>query len=169
MQNRRSVIGLVGVVLLAGCVPAAAPSPAVISSAAPPWPAPRDGVSYIDAAGMPRLPYNDTDDPHTFTMTITRNGQPVHVAAHIGMDRVRAWQAPVHTHDTSGVVWLEGNGNRDVTLAQFFEVWGVRFTSSCLGDVCGTLTVTADGQPVADPGSFVLRNVRRELAVAVTG
>lgn len=118
---------------------------------------------------MQRLPLNDTSDPHVFAMTITRNGVGVEVAANIGVDRVRAWQAPVHTHDASGQVWLEGQGNRTVTLAQFFQVWGVRFDERCLGDVCGRVVVLVDGEQVADPTTVVLRDVRAQISVGVSG
>lgn len=161
------IAAAMGLVLM-GCVPAAAPSPAVIREEAPPWPAPRDGISYIEAAGLPILPLDDRSDPYTFQLVLIRDGARVEVAPNIGLDRVRAWQAPVHTHDNSGQVWLEGDGNRSVTLAQFFAVWGVRFDASCLGDACGEITVTADGSPVADPAQLVLRSVEDELIVQVS-
>lgn len=161
------IIGLL-MSLLLGCVAAAAPSPAVIRQDAPPWPAPRDGISYIEAAGLPVRPLDDKTDPYTFQLVVIRDGVAVEVAPNIGLDRVRAWQAPVHTHDNSGQVWLEGEGNRLVTLGQFFEVWGVRFDESCLGDLCGVITVTVDGSPVANPRDLVLRSVKNELVVEVS-
>lgn len=160
------MIALIG---LAACVPAAPPSPAVIRTVEPPWPAPRDGISYIEAAGLAKLPLNDTSDPHVVMLTVVRNGQPVEIAANIGVDRVRAWQAPVHTHDASGQVWLEGQGNRSVTLGQFFAVWGVRFDASCLGDVCGRVEVLVDDRVVVDPVNVVLRDAQARIFVSVTG
>lgn len=156
-------------ITLAGCIQPAPPEPAQERTTAPPWAAPRDGISYIEAAGLPKLPLNDTTDPHVIQLTITRNGIPVEVPAHIGTDRVRAWQAPVHTHDASGQVWLEGQGNWSVTLDQFFMVWGVRFDSRCLGDVCGQIQVAVDGQPTAQGGSVVLRDVHQTVEVSVSG
>ena len=168
---RWAKIGMAAVLAaaLGGCVQPAPPEPATLRTQAPPWPAPRDGVSYIEAAGMPKLPLNDTTDPHVFELRITRNGAPVEVAAYIGTDRVRAWQAPVHTHDASGQVWLEGQGNRTVTLGQFFTVWGVRFDEHCLGDVCGSVEVTVDGNRVGDAPGIVLRDVRKTMTIAVNG
>lgn len=116
---------------------------------------------------MPQLPLGDNSDPQVFNLTIIRDGVQVPVAAYVGVDRVRALQAPVHTHDDSGQVWLEGAGNRTVTLGQFFAVWGVRFDGECLGDICGTLEVTADGKPVADPAGLILRTVGEELEVVI--
>ena len=43
----------------------------------------------------------------------------------------------MHTHDTSGQVWLEGRHTDAVTLGEFFTVWGVRFDDQCLGRHAG--------------------------------
>lgn len=143
---------------LASCVKPAAPDPAVIRDTPPPWSAPRDAVSYIDKAGLGRLPLDAADDPHVVTVTVVVAGQPVEVPPYIGIDRLRAVQAPCHTHDTSGTVWLEGAGGRDVTLGQFFDLWGVRLTSTCLGATCGSVVVTVDGTVAAAPRDVRLRD-----------
>ncbi|MGA4507297.1 hypothetical protein ACQB6R_06245 [Propionibacteriaceae bacterium G1746] len=166
--NRAFLVLLSLLLALTGCVKQAAPEPAVIRDGAPPWPAPRDGVSYLDKAGLPQLSLDDRSDPWIVQLTITIDGRAVEVARHIGVDRPRALQAPVHTHDTSGQVWLEGRGNREVTLGQFFTVWGVRFTGQCLGAACSGLTVTADGAPVKDAGALVLRGVKQVTISATT-
>lgn len=151
-----------------GCVQQAAPDPAVIRDTAPPWPAPRDAISHIREAGVPELPQDDRSDPWTLTITVAIDGTPVEVPAYIGVDRPRAVQAPLHTHDDTGTVWLEGRGNRDVTLADFFVLWGVRFSDTCLGNACGRVRVTADGKPLTGPAaSTVLRGIGRlDVAVA---
>lgn len=155
--------------LMGGCVQQAAPAPAVIRDDAPPWDAPRDTISYIRAAGLPELPLDDRTDPWVVAVVISIDGQAVQIPAHVGVDRPRAIQAPVHTHDTTGQVWLEGSGNREVTLAGFFAVWGVRFGQSCVGGACGAVTVTADGQVVGDPAALVLWGTERvEVSVVTT-
>lgn len=143
---------------LASCVKPAPADPAVIRETPPPWSAPRDAISYIDFAGLGRLPLDATDDPHVLTLTVVVDGRPVEVPAYIGVDRLRALQAPCHTHDTSGTVWLEGTGGKDVTLGQLFDLWGVRLTSTCLGATCGRVVVTVDGTPVASPRDVRLRD-----------
>lgn len=169
-SRRLLALVVVAGVLLGGCVQTAPPAPAVQRTTAPPWDAPRDAISDIEAAGLAQLPLDENRDPHTFMLTITRNAQPVTIAANIGIDRVRAVQAEVHTHDTTGQVWLEGPDNDQVTLHQFFTVWGVRFTDSCLGDVCGRVTVTVDGTPASGPVTAVrLVSAKQTLAVAVSG
>lgn len=144
--------------LLVGCVERPDPEPATMSSAPPPWSAPRDAISHIRAAGLPELPLDSDSDSFILRIAVTVDGEDVPLAPFIGIDRLRAIQAPVHTHESSGDVWLEGEGNRDVTLGQFFVLWGVRFDDGCLGSACTDLTVAADGEPVADPAALVLRD-----------
>ncbi len=128
-----------------------------MSTQAPPWVAPRDAISNISAAGLPELSLDADSDPFILDIVVTVDDEPVPLVASIGVDRLRAVQAPVHTHDDSGDVWLEGDGNREVTLGDFFTLWGVRFDEDCLGAACAGLVVTADGQEINDPESLVLR------------
>src|SRR5205807_6883543 len=44
--------------------------------------------------------------------------------------------APLHTHDTSGVIHIENDVPATFVLGQVLTEWGVRFTSSCLGAYC---------------------------------
>ena len=158
---------LVLVVLLTGCVSRPEPAPATQRTDAPPWDAPRDAISYIEAAGLPQQSLGDEGDPWILHVQVTAQGRTVEVPAHIGIDRLRAVQAPVHTHESGGEVWLEGDGNRTITLGQFFTLWGVSFSSECIGAVCGTVTVTADGTQVAEPVDLVLRG-HEEIRVEVS-
>ncbi|MGJ6979396.1 hypothetical protein ACSDQ9_02525 [Aestuariimicrobium soli] len=154
----------------AGCVRQAAPAPFVARTSAPPWDAPRDAVSNLRAAGLPELPLNDTSDPHVFTMTLTLDSQPMVIPAHIGVDRVRAVQAPAHTHDETGQVWLEGRGNDEVTLGQWFTLWGVRATPTAFGPLdSATWHVSVDDRPSSAGLDLVLRTVAKRLDVVVAG
>ncbi len=157
-------VGLMATALLTGCSMQRPLEAAVMREGGPPWDAPRDAVSYIDAAGLSQLRLDDDSDPWIVRLSVTVSGERVEVPAFIGIDRVRAVQAPAHTHDSGGEVWLEGEGNREVTLGQFFTLWGVRFDSACLGEACDGVRVTADGSGVGDPRGLVLRDVR-EVAV----
>jgi hypothetical protein len=142
--------------LLAGCVQQAPPAPATVRTTPPPWPAPRDGISYFELAGVPSSRLDDRTGQRVLTLRIRIDGADVPLVPDIGLDLPRALQAPAHTHDASGTVWLEGAGAATVTLGQFFTLWGVRFDARCLGAACGQLTVTADGKAVADPKGLVL-------------
>jgi len=170
-SRRRLLSGLVAVGTigtvgpLVGCVRPAAPAPAISRDTAPPWDAPRDAVSYIEAARLRAEPLGTGGNVQTVQLTVTVAGSPVAVPAFVGVDRVRDLQAPAHTHDPGGLVWLEGSGRADVTLGQLFVLWGVRFGPDCLGAACGSVRVLADGEPVTDPVALSLRGVRSAVVV----
>ena len=44
--------------------------------------------------------------------------------------------SPVHTHDPTGIIHVESPTVQTFTLGQFFDIWGVRFTTDCLGGYC---------------------------------
>ena len=152
--------------MITACTRPAAPEPAVIRVSPPPWDAPRDAVSYIEAAGLTAEPLNSTGDSHIVAMTVVVDGWKVPIPPYVGIDRPRAQRAVVHTHDTTNQVWLEGRDIAPITLGQFFTVWGVRFDQRCLGAACGEVKVTADGEPVPDPLALRLADVQRVEVVA---
>lgn len=169
MRVLRALSSLLVTVTLIGCTSqSTAPGPAVLRDTAPPWPAPRDGLAQIQAAGLEPSRLDDTSGQRRFTLTIAIDGTPVALVPYIGMDRPRALQGPAHTHDDSGVVWLEGRGADTVTLGQFFTLWGVRFDAKCLGASCGTVAVEADGTKVANPVALKLVTVTHMLHLDVT-
>lgn len=133
------------------CSGPAAPAAADLRTGPPPWDAPRDAVSYIDKAGFERLPLDFSGpSPYTLHIAVTVDGRPVQVAAGIGIDKLRAEQAAVHTHGTDGLVWVEAKkADEHPSLAQFFTLWGVRYDANCLGDACRDLEITVDGKPAA--------------------
>lgn len=70
--------------------------------------------------------------------------------------------APTHTHDTSGTIHIESTVVRDYTPGDFFNVWGVTFTSTCIMDKCndGTKTVKifVNGQPGFEFRNYVMKD-----------
>jgi len=91
------------------------------------------------------------------------------VPADIGINQIARSMAPIHTHDSSGIVHIESGVVRDFTLGQFFDVWGVRFTKDCLGGYCDTATSTlkvyTNGTLVkGDPRKLILKE-HEEVAV----
>lgn len=136
--------------VVSGCqVGPAPPGPAELRTGPPPWDAPRDAVSYVDKAGFERLPLDfNGPEPYTVTLTVTVDGKPVQVPAGIGVDRVRAEQAAIHTHGTDGLIYVEAKTKAErPTLNQFFTLWGVRYDARCLADACTALTIRVNGQP----------------------
>jgi len=79
------------------------------------------------------------------------HGKKVTVPADIGIPPNGAFLSPLHTHDTSGIIHVESPQPMDFALGQFFDVWGVRLTPTCIGGLCDTaadrLRVFVDGQP----------------------
>jgi hypothetical protein len=145
------------VLVLAGCVEQREPAPAELRTTAPPWDAPRDAISYIKAAGFDPQPLNLVDNQHVVQVRISVDGHQVAIPAYVGIDRLRAVQAAVHTHDATGAVWLEGRNTASVTLGQLFMVWGVRFGEGCIGGICGRLEVKVDGTLISsDPRAIPL-------------
>ncbi|WBQ07392.1 hypothetical protein [Kribbella sp. CA-293567] len=136
--------------VVSGCqVGPAAPGPAEIRTGPPPWDAPRDAVSYVDKAGFERLPLDFSGPaPYTVKLSVTVDGKPVEIPADVGIDRVRAEQAAIHTHATDGVIYVEAKTKAErPTLNQFFALWGVRYDARCLADACASLTVRVNGAP----------------------
>jgi len=74
------------------------------------------------------------------------------VPTDIGIDASKGTIQSIHTHDDTGLVHLESSQSREFTLGEFFGVWGVRFTPSCLGAYCNEgnnrLQVFVDGEEV---------------------
>jgi hypothetical protein len=93
------------------------------------------------------------------------------VPADIGIDQANGVIASLHTHDETGSVHVEADDAAFVgTLGEFFDVWGVRLSPSCLGGNCtegdAALRVFVDGEEWAgDPRSIPLEDQR---AIVVT-
>ena len=72
------------------------------------------------------------------------------VPANIGADASTGGFASIHTHDDTGTVHIESSKARTFTLGEFFGVWGVRLTPSCVGAYCNDgsnqLRVYVDGE-----------------------
>lgn len=64
------------------------------------------------------------------------DGQPIQVPADIGINESAGWLSPIHVHDTTGIIHVESPYVATFTLGEFFDVWGVRFTTQCIGSYC---------------------------------
>jgi hypothetical protein len=105
--------------------------------------------------------------PH---LNITDNGKHLTVPAQIGIDPP-LWKdhsldkfgmqamsdgmsgmAPLHTHDTSGIIHVESSVKRNYTLGEFLNIWGGL-------DLNGkTVTAVADGKPISDIRNHILKD-----------
>ncbi|MGD0854252.1 MAG: hypothetical protein ABSA18_00410 [Dehalococcoidia bacterium] len=89
------------------------------------------------------------------------DGKPIQVPHGIGMGENSSFLAPIHTHDTRGIIHIESPTDEVYTLGQFFDIWGVRLTANCIGGYCNqgekTLKVFINGNPFSgDPRTIKL-------------
>jgi len=106
----------------------------------------------LQAIGLPALRREGTALHLHQHLDLFINGKAVSVPPMIGINMVAGFIAPVHTHDGTGVIHIESAIVSRYTLGQFFDIWGVRFTPTCLGGYCNTgaqlLRVYVNGAPV---------------------
>jgi len=104
-----------------------------------PWSANTDDlVLRLKDIGLPPLRREGTALHIHTHIDISINGQPVLVPAGVGIDQIARFISPIHTHRANGVIHVESPSVQTFTLGQFFDVWGVRFTSRCIGGYCAT-------------------------------
>jgi hypothetical protein len=81
--------------------------------------------------------------------------------------------SPLHTHASSGIIHIESDRLRAFTLGEFFDEWGVRLDSRCVGGYCtgggSELRVYLDGRRVAGSPRRVELSRHREIAVVFGG
>jgi len=137
-----------------------------------PWPANNGSPlrARLRAAGIPALGAEGSRLHIHQHLDVVINGQGYRIPAGIGIDSRGRFISPLHTHDISGIIHLESPTLRRYTLGDLFAVWGLRFTSRCIGGYCAKgarrVWVYVDGRRVfGDPRVVVLR-VHDEIVVA---
>ncbi len=127
----------------------------------PPWPANRGSLQpRMRQIGLdPLLEEGQALHIHQHLDIFVR-GKPVTVPADIGVGPRLAFFADLHTHE-NGVIHVESPTVRAFSLGQFFAVWGVPLSATCIGSLCERgdrqLRVWVNGEPVkADPTRIVL-------------
>lgn len=161
-----------------------------------PWKLPANALSRIEYAGLTPLVGTLIRHDHVHLDVIV-NGKNVPIPAGVGLAEpmdagpcpasplpqgdcatrhiftAQVANSPLHTHSTSGIIHIEPDRPGTLTLGQFFDEWGVRFNSSCVGGYCAgggkQLRVYVGGKRVSgDPRAIVLTN-RQEIAVVFGG
>lgn len=117
----------------------------------------------LDALGGELLTYHVHQHLDLFV-----NGKKEPVPAFIGIND-GAFLTQLHTHDASGIIHVEAGKAFPYSLGQFFAVWGVRLSKTCIGGYCATaakpLKVYLNGKPyVGNPNNLVLKN-HEEIAI----
>ena len=97
------------------------------------------------------------------------DGNAVTVPAFIGIDQANRQFAVIHVHQADGIIHVESAVQRDYRLGDFFGVWGLRFTPTCIGGFCNgsgkSLRVYVNGTLVqGDPRDVVLK-AHQEIVV----
>ena len=75
---------------------------------------------------------------------------------------------PVHTHDNSGELHIEGPCKRNFTLKDFFDIYEKDFNSQCIFDKCindkGSLKLFVSGKESQEFENLVLKD-KREIVI----
>ncbi len=95
-------------------------------------------------------------------LTIIVNGERREVPAGIGIDGVHA---AMHTHTVNDQIHMEMAGTvrrDDVRLGRFFEIWGERFSSTCILDACNAegkaVKLFVNGEPNGEFENYRMRD-----------
>ncbi len=145
--------------------------PGLMTSKAP-WPANNRVLLHarLEQIGLPALKA-EGQRLHTHQhLDVVVRGKGFLVPAGIGIDFHERFISPLHTHDFSGIMHVESPTVRKFTLGQFFDVWGLRFSATCLGAYCAkgkeSVWVFVNGNRwLGDPRQIALRE-HQEIAVA---
>lgn len=164
----RAVVVSVVLLLLTGCGGSSSSKSSSSSSAGraaaqvPSFPPPLDAAAKANvlAAGLPALPSEHGDHVVHAHLDVFVDGGHVVVPGGIGIDVHDHLIAPMHTHDDSGIVHIESPVQRDYTLGELFQEWGVRLDGDCLDRFCGpqqAIALWVDGDRRAgDPRTLVI-------------
>jgi hypothetical protein len=143
-----------------------------LSVGPPPWlPETADLRTRLDEIGVPALTA-EGEALHTHQhLDLFVDGQSVPVPADIGINVAAGFLAPIHTHDTTGIIHVESPTVRDFTLGGFFDIWGVRFGAHCIGGECDgngrSLEVFVNGKRVSGDPRAVKLEPHQEIVVAL--
>ena len=118
----------------------------------------------LTAIGLPALSEEGSALHIHQHMDIYINGVKYPVSPGIGINEAEHFIAPIHTHDDTGVIHVESPTVQNFTLGQFFDIWGVNFTSTCISGFCNegdyTLKVYINGKLF--PSDVDARNIDLE-------
>jgi hypothetical protein len=138
----------------------------------PPWaPETANLRARLGVIGFPVLTA-EAETLHTHQhLDLFVDGKPVAIPADIGINAAQGFLAPLHTHDTTGIIHVESPVVRTYTLGEFFDAWGLRLTADCLGGTCTgadrILWVWVNGTPYGgDPRDIALQ-AHEEIVIAL--
>jgi hypothetical protein len=178
---------LAGVIAVAVAVPAAPAALRFVGPAGPPPPLP--GLQ-AGAAPWPAEWPHLAQRLHAIDLpALTVEGEVLHIHQHldvrvhrrrvvvpagigfgVGKDTKVHFLSPVHTHATDGIIHFESPTVRSFTLGDVFDLWGVRFTETCLGGYCAKgdaqVRVYVNGRRVRDDPRAVVLASHQQILVS---
>jgi len=148
-------------VLAAGIVLAACGKTQAAPSRTPGWEAPPDPVAAAGRAGLPSDGREMLAVHKHAHLDVIVDAKAVVVPANLGIQRDPRRIAPLHTHDTTGIVHIESATDRPFTLGQVFILWDKPLSVTRVGPVrvgAGeVLRIYRDGTEVSgDPAALEL-------------
>lgn len=132
-----------------------------------PWPA--NSAQAEERAGLLGLPAAGGAQHVHANVRVFIDGEEQPVPIDIGINE--GYDASLHTHSADGTVHVESNdAGYGFTLGEFFDVWGVRFSDTCLGASCAggedSLRVFVGGEEVST-GSIRDVSLNDQMVVVV--
>jgi hypothetical protein len=108
-----------------------------------PWTTSIDGLKdRLAAIGLPALSQEGTALHIHQHLDISINGASVPLPAGIGINETAGFISPIHVHDSTGIIHVESPTIQTFTLGQFFDIWGVKLTPTCIGGYCSSETAS---------------------------
>jgi hypothetical protein len=106
-----------------------------LSSSNAPWPAETGRLSRrLSVLDLPAFREDAQSFHNHVHLDVFVNGKATEVPGNIGNGP--GFLASIHTHDATGLIHIEAERHAVFTLGDIFDVWGVRFTSTCAGAYC---------------------------------
>jgi hypothetical protein len=133
-----------------------------------PW-GPDDGQSLrarLDRLGLPVLSAEQLQYHIHAHLDLFVHGVQIPIPPNVGIDYQDGYLTVLHTHNASGIIHVESATKHRYQLGDFFGVWGVRLSSTCIGMYCARkdakVRTWVDGRPYAgNPAGIVIKEHER--------
>jgi hypothetical protein len=155
--------------------PSASTSPvpdlAGLQTGGPPWDAALGTLrERLGQIGLPVLSTEVVEQHFHLHLDVVVNGHAVTVPDDIGRNEGGGYLTVIHTHTGDGVIHIEAPKGPVYTLGQLFDVWGVRFSGTCLGGLCNEgdriVRVYADGELLNRDPRLLILGFHQEIVVS---
>lgn len=135
-----------------------------------PWPPEIDNLEKrLSQIGLPALSQEGTVLHTHQHIDIFINGQQITLPANIGIDDAKGFISPIHTHDGTGIIHVESPVSEKFYLGQFFDIWGVRLSSDCIGGYCNnkdqTLKIFVNGDLFNENPRLIELRAHQEIVI----